>query len=179
MSGVPGGSRVKILNGTKSDSVSQELIAETPMLSSGTSSYKLIAVEVNSNGRNYGTPQGRATITYNPSAQTITVTLTASGVTPGPHAAHIHIGSCQSQGGVQYMLQDFTADGDGNINHETRVVTGVTTPVAAGVSSQSNLDATCAQICYLTRVGPCLSDTRHTLGHIRTRGQADEDGRGK
>ena len=29
------------------------------------------------------------------------------------------------------MLMDFTADGNGNIDHETRVVTGVTTPLPA------------------------------------------------
>jgi Cu/Zn superoxide dismutase len=128
---IPGGSRVKILNGTQSDPVSRELIAKTSPLSQGTSTYQLIAVEVNQNGKNYGTPQGHATIAYDPNAQTITVTLTASGITPGAHAAHIHIGSCQSQGKVQSMLQDFTADGNGSISHETRVVTGVTTPLPA------------------------------------------------
>ena len=29
------------------------------------------------------------------------------------------------------VLQDFTADGNGTINHQTRVVTGVTTPLPA------------------------------------------------
>jgi Cu/Zn superoxide dismutase len=131
VNGIPGGSRVKVLNGTQSDAVSAELIAETSMLGSGTSTHQLTSVEVSASGNNFGTPQGHATITYDPNAQTITVTLTASGVTPGAHAAHIHVGSCQSQGPVQYMLQDFTADGNGNINHETRVVTGVTTPLPA------------------------------------------------
>jgi Cu/Zn superoxide dismutase len=131
VNGIPGGSRVKILNGTQPDSVSQELIAETSPLAGRASAYQLTSVEVSASGTNYGTPQGHATITYNPGAQTITVTLTASGVTPGAHAAHIHIGSCQSQGPVQYMLQDFTADGNGTINHQTRVVTGVTTPLPA------------------------------------------------
>jgi Cu/Zn superoxide dismutase len=131
VNGVPGGSRVKVLNGTKNDSVSRELIAETSPLDGGMSTYRLTAVEVSKYGTNYGTPAGHATITYDPNAQTITVTLTASGVTPGAHAAHIHIGSCQSQGPVQSMLQDFSANGNGNINHETRVVTGVTTPLPA------------------------------------------------
>lgn len=128
---IPGGSRVTVLNGTQNDSVSQEPIAVTSTLSGGAMTRKLTSVEVSKSGRNYGTPRGFATITYNPSAQTITVTLTASGVTPGAHAAHIHIGSCQSQGPVQYMLQDFTANGHGTINHETRVVTGATTPLPA------------------------------------------------
>jgi Cu/Zn superoxide dismutase len=128
--GIRGGSRVEILNGTQTDRVSRELIAQTTPLS-GNGSRKLTAVEVSASGRNYGTPQGQATLTYDPSAQTITVTLNASGVTPGAHAAHIHIGSCQSQGPVQYMLADFYANGNGRINHETRVVTGVTTPLPA------------------------------------------------
>jgi hypothetical protein len=75
--------------------------------------------------------RGHATVAYDPAARTITVTVTASGFTPGTHAAHIHAGSCQSQGPVQYMLPDFTADQFGFINHETRVVTGVTSFNAA------------------------------------------------
>jgi hypothetical protein len=39
--------------------------------------------------------------------------VTASGLTLGTHAAHIHVGSCASQGPVQYMLMDFTANGAG------------------------------------------------------------------
>jgi hypothetical protein len=57
--------------------------------------------------------------------------VTAAGLTPGMHAAHIHIGSCQAQGPVQYMLMDFVANSHGTIDHETRTVTGVTTPVPA------------------------------------------------
>jgi hypothetical protein len=64
-------------------------------------------------------------------ARTITVTLTASGLTPGAHAAHIHIGSCMSQGPVQYMLMDFTADSHGQIVNQVRTVTGVSTPLPA------------------------------------------------
>jgi hypothetical protein len=70
-------------------------------------------------------------VAYDPAAGTITVTLTASGLTPGAHAAHIHIGSCMSQGPVQYMLMDFTADSHGQIMHEVRTVTGGTTPLPA------------------------------------------------
>jgi hypothetical protein len=94
-------------------------------------SYQLQPVETGPAGTSYGTPQGWATVAYDPNARTITVTLTASGLTPGAHAAHIHIGSCVSQGPVQYMLMDFTANGQGRINHEVRTVTGVTTPVPA------------------------------------------------
>lgn len=73
-----------------------------------------------------------ATVTYDPFGKTISVTVSASGLTPGAHAAHIHVGNCASQGAVQYMLMDFTANGDGRIDHETRTVTDVTTPLPAG-----------------------------------------------
>jgi hypothetical protein len=68
---------------------------------------------------------GRATFTFNAAAQTLTVSVTAYGLTPGPHAAHIHLGSCQSQGGVKYMMADFVADGSGVVVNQTRVITGV------------------------------------------------------
>ena len=60
------------------------------------------------------------------------MTLTASGLTPGAHAAHIHIGSCQSQGGVVYMLMDLTANAQGQIVDEVRTVPGVASPIPAG-----------------------------------------------
>ena len=69
---------------------------------------------------------GRAKITYDAAAQTLTVTVTASGLAPGPHAAHIHLGSCQNQGPVKYMMADFIADASGDITSQTRVITGVT-----------------------------------------------------
>jgi hypothetical protein len=46
-------------------------------------------------------------------------------------AAHIHVGSCASQGPVQYMLMDFVANGQGQIVNQVRTVTGVTMPVPA------------------------------------------------
>lgn len=75
---------------------------------------------------------GEATVVYSPSARRVSVTVTAFGLTPGAHAAHIHSGSCASQGPVVYMLQDFVAGRDGAINHQTRTVTGVTSFPAAG-----------------------------------------------
>jgi Cu/Zn superoxide dismutase len=68
---------------------------------------------------------GQASITYDPAAGTLSVTVNATGLTPGAHAAHIHAGSCQQQGAVAYMLMDFTANSHGAIVHETRTVTGV------------------------------------------------------
>jgi len=125
------GSRVVILNGTAGDPVSAEPIAQTARHDDGVSSYRLTPVEVSADGTRYGVPQGWAAVTYNPNAKTISVTVNASGLTPGAHAAHIHVGSCASQGAVQYMLMDFTANADGRIAHETRTVTNVTTPLPA------------------------------------------------
>ena len=129
---IPVGSRVVITLDQPAGAVASPAIAETSPIASGVMSYRLRAVEIAADGANFGTPQGTATIAYNPSAQTITVTLTASGLTPGPHAAHIHVGSCQNQGPVQYMLMDFTANGRGQILHQVRTVTGVTSPVPSG-----------------------------------------------
>ncbi len=59
--------------------------------------------------------------------------MTAYGLAPGAHAAHIHLGSCQQQGAVKYMLMDFTASASGNIINQTRTVKPVTpAPPAAG-----------------------------------------------
>ena len=59
------------------------------------------------------------------------MTVSASGVTPGPHAAHIHLGSCLSQGPVKYMLRDLVANRRGRIVHAVRVFTNVTAPIPA------------------------------------------------
>jgi Cu/Zn superoxide dismutase len=127
------GSRLVILNGTAGDSVSAEPIAETQWdVQGGGHWYRLTSVEVSADGTSYGTPQGWATVTYDPNAKTISVTVNASGVTPGAHAAHIHIGSCASQGNVKYMLMDFTANDEGQIVHETRTVTDATPLPASG-----------------------------------------------
>jgi hypothetical protein len=82
-------------------------------------------------GHDFGVPAGHATIVYSPSAHTLTVTVQATGLQPGLHAAHIHSGSCQSQGPVVYMIPDFRAALNGKIN-QTRVVTGVTGPIPPG-----------------------------------------------
>ena len=125
---VPAGSRVEVLNGDQSGPVSAEPIAKTAPISGGDGPFTLTAVEVTPKG-SYGTPAGTATITYDPSAQTLTVVVNAAGVTPGMHAAHIHFGSCQSQGGVAYMLMDFTANSKGQIVNETRTLSSITTPI--------------------------------------------------
>jgi Cu/Zn superoxide dismutase len=127
---VPSGSILVIRNGTTSGGVPGEPIAETAALSGAPSSaVKLTAVEVSSTGVSYGTPRGSATITYNPDTHALTVVVNASGLTPGGHAAHVHIGSCQSQGPVRYMLLDFLANAHGKIVNETRTVSDVRMPI--------------------------------------------------
>jgi hypothetical protein len=76
---------------------------------------------------------GSLSVSYDRAAQSLTVDVNARGFVPGStHAAHIHQGTCQSQGAVVYMLPDLVADASGDI-HATRTVTGVTTrPPASG-----------------------------------------------
>lgn len=124
------GSRLVIDNGTGSSGVSREVIAISGPLTVG-SAAELETVTQDAAGQNFGTPEGTATIVYSPSAQTLAVTVNATGVTPGLHAAHIHVGSCQSQGPVEYMIPDFRGTAGGRIVNQTRVVTGVTTPIPA------------------------------------------------
>jgi len=126
--GVPGGSILVIRNGTTSGGVPGVPIAEAAARVPGPA-VKLTAVEVSRAGASYGTPQGTVTIIYDPDARTLTVVVTASGLTPGAHAAHIHTGSCQNQGPVKYMLMDFLANTHGKIVNQARTVTGVRTPI--------------------------------------------------
>jgi Cu/Zn superoxide dismutase len=126
------GSRLLVRMGAQGGRLASTAIAETRWLRDpGRSTHRLIAVEVSRRGASYGTPHGRATIAYNVSRQTLTVTVHASGVTPGLHAAHIHLGSCMSQGPVKYMLRDLVAGRRGRIAHAVRVFTHVTAPIPA------------------------------------------------
>jgi hypothetical protein len=138
---VPDGSRFVIrLAVTDGNSTNNALAAEPiarsgglydPYIGRGRAS-NLTAVDVNENGDSLGSLTGRSTIVYNAAKQTLTVTVNATGLTPGAHAAHIHAGSCQSQGGVLYMMMDFQADQWGNVSNEARVITGVTSLPANG-----------------------------------------------
>jgi Cu/Zn superoxide dismutase len=126
------GSRLVIRMGNEKNPVAHAPIAETARLqSSGAAAHRFIPVEVSSSGVSYGTPRGRATISYNPGQHTLTVTVHASGLTPGAHAAHIHLGSCESQGQVWYMLADLIADSQGRVVDAVRVIPNVTTPIPA------------------------------------------------
>jgi hypothetical protein len=108
--------RVVILNAGPGTSV----IALTPAIT-GRGKYPVHAVEPG-----YGVIKpGSATLVYSPATATISVTVNATGLTPGAHAAHIHAGSCQQQGPVVYPLKDFIANSYGDISNETRTLTGV------------------------------------------------------
>jgi Cu/Zn superoxide dismutase len=124
------GSRLLVRMGAQGGRLARTPIAGIRWLRDpGRGTHRLIAAEVSQRGVRYGTPHGRATLAYNASRQTLTVTVHASGVTPGPHAAHIHLGSCMSQGPVKYMLPDLVANRRGRIAHAIRVFTHVTAPV--------------------------------------------------
>ena len=120
----PLGSRIRILNG----GAGTEGDATTPP-TRGPGTYHLEAVETGE-----GTsPSGSAVVTWSPVTRVLSVTLTASALSPGAHAAHIHVGSCASQGPVQHMLMDFTADSAGHVSQETRTVSGVTSVPTSGL----------------------------------------------
>jgi CHRD domain len=123
------------LGDSAGDPLAAEPIAETGVLPTGPvpgAAFALHAVTFGTDGTDLGQPVGQATISYDAPAQTLTVTLTAAGLTPGPHAAHIHLGSCLNQGPVKYMMADFIADANGAIVNQTRVVTGVTSVPGPG-----------------------------------------------
>jgi hypothetical protein len=96
------------------------------------SSVPLTAVNQSTSGAELGRLAGTATVTYDPARQTLAVTVSATGVGAGSHAAHIHDGTCQAQGSVRYMLMDYTADAHGDIVNQTRTVTNVPAMPAAG-----------------------------------------------
>ena len=106
-------------------------IAETGRLGGVWRTENLRSVEVGWNGVHWGTPQGRAKVAYNFRRKTLTVTVNASGITPGPHAAHIHVGSCQNQGAVKYMLGDLSANKNGRVVDAVRVFRHVAAPIPA------------------------------------------------
>ena len=126
------GMRLVIHMGTAHGSVARQRIAQTGVLGRfSTRWHQLTAVEYSYTGVSYGTPSGVATVSYSARRKTLTVTVNASGVTPGLHAAHIHLGSCMSQGPVKYMLKDLLANSHGKIVNAVRVFPNVTTPIPA------------------------------------------------
>jgi Cu/Zn superoxide dismutase len=129
---VPAGSRLVIRMGV-TGSLGSTPIAQTKAFGDpGRHVYRLVALSVTAAGVGYGVPRGVATVTYNRRLRTLTVVVSASGVTPGPHAAHVHVGSCASQGAVKYMLRDLVANRLGRIVRAVRVFTHVPTPPVHG-----------------------------------------------
>src|SRR6266446_3123117 len=63
---------------------------------------------------------GNARLTLN--HNTLTVVVTLDGLVPGSgHAAHIHAGSCKSQGGIVYTLNNVVADTHGHAQVTTAI----------------------------------------------------------
>lgn len=121
---VPAGAVVVLRLSTGADAMSQEPIA---VARASAVAQHLVALDIDANGQNLGPLTATAVLDFNAQAQTLTVTLNATGLEPGSaHAAHLHAGSCQAQGGVLFMFQDFTANAQGNIVNQVRTVTGVT-----------------------------------------------------
>jgi len=126
----PHGSVLIIRMGASRGRLARTPIAVARRLShAGHHHHRLIAVEVSPHGISYGTPRGTARLSYSPRKHTLTVIVHASGLTPGPHAAHIHLGSCQDQGPVKYMLNDLVASRHGVVRHAVSVFTNVTQPI--------------------------------------------------
>jgi len=76
--------------------------------------------------------KGMAQLTL--SGKTLTVKLTVSGLEPNSsHEAHIHSGSCASQGPVVYPLQTVKANASGNAS-ETTTIKNVTSIPSSGWS---------------------------------------------
>lgn len=78
-------------------------------------------------------PQSQVILSYDPAAKTLSVTARATGLVAGStHAAHIHTGSCDSQGGVKYHLNDLVASSDGVAETTTVIANVDEAPPATG-----------------------------------------------
>ena len=95
-------------------------------------------------------PQSQAILSYDPAAKTLPLRPAPAGLVAGSaHAAHIHSGSCDSQGAVKYHLNDLVASSDGvaetttvinNVN-EAPPATGCYVNVHLGSSDQIEKDS--------------------------------------
>ena len=126
------GSRLLIHLGQGGARMARETIAETgPLAAHGSGTNRLTAVE-DQGGVSWGTPRGQVTLSYSAASQTLTVIIEASGLSPGHHAAHIHVGSCRSQGPVKYTLTDLIADQHGVVGRTVQVFRNVAAVPARG-----------------------------------------------
>lgn len=128
---LPRRSRLVIRLGTGAGIARQAIAVTTPLAGFSRAEHRLIAVGTGAAGRAWRTPAGWATLSYSARLHTLTVTVHARRLTPGRHAAHIHLGSCYRQGAVVYLLRDLVADRHGIVRHAVRVFTNVTRPVPA------------------------------------------------
>lgn len=71
------------------------------------------------------TASGTATLT--PVGSQTQVVLTMTGLTPGIHANHIHVGACPNPGDIEIPLADLNADTQGNASATTMVQTPLAT----------------------------------------------------
>src|SRR5207248_1681868 len=56
------------------------------------------------------TATGKATLNWNATTKALTVTLRLTGLAPNStHPAHIHLGTCNSDGPIAYMLHNVKA----------------------------------------------------------------------
>lgn len=129
---LPSGSRLLIATGAAGGGAAGQRVAETgPLMISGLGANRLMRATIKAQDPQPGTPQGAATLSYDPSRHTLTVKVHATGLTPGRHAAHIHVGSCLSQGPIRFALKDLVADSRGRIRHAVQVFTNVAQPIPA------------------------------------------------
>ena len=128
---LPSRSRLVIRLGTGAGAARAPIAVTGLLAGFSRGEHRLSAVETGAAGRAWGTPAGRATLSYSARRHTLTVTVDARGLTPGPHAAHIHLGSCSRQGAVVYMLRDLVAGRHGMVHHAVRVFTNVRKPIPA------------------------------------------------
>ena len=78
-------------------------------------------------------PAGSAKLTYDAVARTLSVSVSATGLIDGSaHAAHIHLGSCGSQGAVQYPLNDLVASPTGTADTTTVIHNLAQAPPTSG-----------------------------------------------
>ena len=138
MSQVPSDGHVVIRLGVSTNdfnrsAVAGEAIAETGQLSgSNGGSLQLSGVDQNADGQTQGQLSGTVSVVFNSSAQTLTISLTATGLVPGAHTLQVDSGNCQNQGSTLYTPMDFQADSNGNITNETRTVSGISSMPASG-----------------------------------------------
>jgi hypothetical protein len=92
----------------------------TASLSSPSSSSLNVPLDAAPGSSASETASGTAQLTL--SGSTLTVKLTLSGLAPNSsHAAHIHSGSCESQGAVVHPLSNVVADASGNATVTTTI----------------------------------------------------------